>query len=481
MLVLAWLGTRCAGCGDPAQEKPPATAQGQPTPAVATIDAGTSTAAPEPAAPPSVEHAMLPGETLWDIARAYDLRVDDILRANNLSDRDARKLRDGSKLTIPGRTHLVDVETAADRASARAALPPLKDGVYHHLKRGETLWTLSQQYDVAMEVILERNQLDDESAARLREGQTIAIPGVDATRQKAAAKRSPKGIRHTMAAGETIWDLARVFSVGAGQIMAANGLSESTVRRLREGEVLLIPGVKADKRGRVRRTPSARKKRAASVARKLGLGTRAVARSLLAGKVKPAWIRAAGAQRLPGTLRWPVTKGWYVRGFGSGEGGYHQAVDIMGKIGWNVRAAAPGIVAYSGNEVRGYGNIVMLVHPGGWVTMYAHNSANFVVAGDRVTRGAILAEVGSTGISRGPHVHFELIFDRRNCDPGPLFRPAIRHRRKAARTKQVVWHNAKKRPREIRCDRRRRHPRSRWVSNESVAVDREARKLESNP
>ena len=70
----------------------------------------------------------------------------------------------------------------------------------------------------------------------------------------------------------------------------------------------------------------------------------------------------------------------------------------------------------------------MVVHAGGWVTMYAHNSTNFVVAGERVPRGAILAEVGSTGISRGPHVHFELMFSGRNCDPGPLFRPGIRHR-----------------------------------------------------
>ncbi|MEZ4287710.1 MAG: M23 family metallopeptidase [Polyangiales bacterium] len=78
----------------------------------------------------------------------------------------------------------------------------------------------------------------------------------------------------------------------------------------------------------------------------------------------------------------------------------------MGKIGWNVRAAAPGIVGYAGDGIRGYGNTVLVIHPGGWVTMYAHNSVNFVVAGQRVDKGSILAEVGSTGISRGPHVHF---------------------------------------------------------------------------
>jgi murein DD-endopeptidase MepM/ murein hydrolase activator NlpD len=175
--------------------------------------------------------------------------------------------------------------------------------------------------------------------------------------------------------------------------------------------------------------------------------------------------------RLPGTLRWPVTNGRFVRGFGSGEGGYHQAVDIAGDIGWNVRAAAPGIVAYSGDEVPGYGNLVVVVHPGGWVTMYAHNSVNFVVAGEEVPRGAVLAELGSTGISRGPHVHFELMFGGRNCDPATLFRPGVRHRSRLARIAPETWTNPRSRPDVIQCASRRRHPRSRWVIHEDPTAD----------
>jgi murein DD-endopeptidase MepM/ murein hydrolase activator NlpD len=156
-----------------------------------------------------------------------------------------------------------------------------------------------------------------------------------------------------------------------------------------------------------------------------------------------------------------------VRGYGSGEGGYHLAVDIAGDIGWNVRAAAPGIVGYSGNEVTGYGNMVLLVHPGGWVTMYAHNSTNFVAAGERVPRGGILAEVGSTGISRGPHVHFELMHGGKNCDPAHLFRPGIRHGGgRLSPIERVEWTRATRRPRQVSCDRRRRHPRSRLVIDE---------------
>src|SRR5204862_3786599 len=138
-------------------------------------------------------------------------------------------------------------------------------------------------------------------------------------------------------------------------------------------------------RGHAKRHPSARELRAQVAARKLGLGTVEAAGKLLYGQVEPRWTRAAdklGA--FPGTLKWPVQKGAYVRGYGSGEGGYHKAMDITGKIGWNVRAAAPGVVGYAGDEVSGFGNMVMVVHPGGWVTLYAHNSVNFAAAGETV-------------------------------------------------------------------------------------------------
>jgi murein DD-endopeptidase MepM/ murein hydrolase activator NlpD len=268
-----------------------------------------------------------------------------------------------------------------------------------------------------------------------------------------------------------VWDLARAFGVAVSQIMAANRLSAADVRTLREGTRLFVPGVTEDRAGRVRRVASAnaRERSAGALARRLGLGTAQIARDLLRGVVRRSWIEAAGGSgALPGTLRWPVTNGWYVRGWGSGEGGYHLAVDIMGEIGWNVRAAAPGIVAYSGNELRGFGNIVIVIHPGGWVTLYAHNSVNFAVAGERVAAGAILAELGSTGISRGPHVHFEFIFRGENCDPDLLFRPGVRHRNgRIQPMRYLEWPDPDDRPSRIRCAPRRSHPHSRYVEQEA--------------
>lgn len=424
-----------------------------------------------------VEHEIGEGETLWDIARAYGVSVGEIQGANELSQRDTRRLRKGAILLIPGAERAADVETASDRARRKldAATHPPEGSAFHELADGETLWDLAHAYERTLDQIMTLNAFSDNDVRSLRAGRLVAIPDTTEadiqrkTEERARAPEQELGITHRLQEGETIWDLAGMFQVGVGQLMAANRLSESEVTALRPGTRLRIPGVTEDARGRVVRRRTGAQRRAARLAARLGLGTRQTASKLLRGQVEARWIRAAGGRRgrLPGTLRWPVTNGGFVRGFGSGEGGYHLAVDISGDIGWNVRAAAGGIVGYSGNEVRGYGNLVMVIHQGGWVTMYAHNSSNFVVAGERVVRGAVLAEVGSTGISRGPHVHFEWMYNGRNCDPATLFRPGIKHRNgRVSRVARNEWTDPDRKPPSIACHRRRRHPRSRWVVNE---------------
>ncbi len=224
---------------------------------------------------------------------------------------------------------------------------------------------------------------------------------------------------------------------------------------------------------------SAKHRAAAGRAQRLGLGTRRAASRLLSGDPEPRWVRAAGrGAHFPGTLRFPVVKGWFSRGFGSGEDGYHQAVDIGGEVGWNVRAAAPGLVGYAGDELGGFGNVVMLVHAGGFVTLYAHNEQNLVVAGELVERGSVLAELGSTGRAQGPHVHFELLYDGENCDPAPLFRPGAKRRTgKLITPHRATWRPPKKRPDSVVCLPRKHHPNHRKhpaPNEEDLGGDEEA-------
>lgn len=195
-------------------------------------------------------------------------------------------------------------------------------------------------------------------------------------------------------------------------------------------------------------------------AQALGLGDRRAASLLLTGVVAQEWSDAAasGGDFGDGTLRWPVENGLFGRGWGSGERGYHRAVDIGGKLGSPVSAAAPGIVGYVGNELRGYGNVVMVVHPGGWVTLYAHNKRIVVRAGERVQQGQQLATLGSTGRSTGPHVHFELIYRGRNCDPLPFVSQDEVSNLRGHMPKQVTWDLLQPKPRSVRCKPRMMHP-----------------------
>jgi murein DD-endopeptidase MepM/ murein hydrolase activator NlpD len=156
---------------------------------------------------------------------------------------------------------------------------------------------------------------------------------------------------------------------------------------------------------------------------RLGLGTRECASRLLHHAPDDAWT-AAVRGRSPARLLWPVDDGGWVRGFGyvrrTRPDLLHRGIDIAAPEGTTVRAAADGIVAYADNGVRGYGNLVMIVHANGWMTMYAHNSRITVQPGYRVRRGERIALVGQTGIAHGPHVHFELWEGGHAIDPAAL-------------------------------------------------------------
>ena len=151
-------------------------------------------------------------------------------------------------------------------------------------------------------------------------------------------------------------------------------------------------------------------------AREPVLGTRLAATALLAGKLPESWLQAAGGNEPPRSLEWPVSGQRIDRGFVA-DNGRHKAIDIRVEAGTPVRAMADGIVGYASSGVRGYGNLVLLLHPGGWVTLYAHLERMEVEPGQRVERGSIVAFSGSTGASSHPHLHFALLVRGKAVDP----------------------------------------------------------------
>ncbi len=154
------------------------------------------------------------------------------------------------------------------------------------------------------------------------------------------------------------------------------------------------------------------------------LGTRALASQLLV-RAPASEVRELAPGDGSRHLVWPVDEGSFVRGFGFVRAARkelpHLGVDIAAKPGTPIHAAADGVVAYADDEVKGYGNLAILVHADGAVTSYAHCQKLFIHPGQAVHAGDVIGEVGSTGISRGPHLHFEYRRHGKPADPMARF------------------------------------------------------------
>jgi murein DD-endopeptidase MepM/ murein hydrolase activator NlpD len=158
-------------------------------------------------------------------------------------------------------------------------------------------------------------------------------------------------------------------------------------------------------------------------AQSLGIGGHLATKHLLWSRPSAELMRAVQGER-PRSLLWPVVGGRWGRGFGYTRRVRselrHNGIDIGAPAGTAVRAAAEGLVIYSDNTLDGLGNCVLILHPGGWTTLYGHNQRNTVQAGWYVQRGERVALVGQTGKAWGPHLHFELRDNGRWRDPAPF-------------------------------------------------------------
>ena len=118
-----------------------------------------------------------------------------------------------------------------------------------------------------------------------------------------------------------------------------------------------------------------------------------------------------------GRFRWPV-RGRIISDFGVKPGGTrNDGINLAVPEGTEVKAADDGVVIYSGNELKGYGNLVLVRHSDGWVSAYAHNSKLSVSRGDNVRRGDTVGLAGTTGSVSQPQVHFELRKGNKPIDP----------------------------------------------------------------
>jgi murein DD-endopeptidase MepM/ murein hydrolase activator NlpD len=306
----------------------------------------------------------------------------------------------------------------------------------------DTLEIIARRYNVSTAAILQANGYKGPRA--LSPGQQLIIPH-PATAAAPAPAMAPVAAAPAMAPaakpvaavaappsthfvnhGDTLASIARKNHISSAELARANGLAPSA--KLKLGTRLSIPGAKtaavaapapvaaapvAGTLQPVAAAPApAMKMAAAPQSARLAQATTNIEEKSTEAPAKAAEVTSA----LP-TFRWPV-RGKVVTSYGAKTNGKsNDGINLAVPEGTPVKAAEDGVVAYSGNELKGYGNLVLVRHSNGYVTAYAHASELLVKRGDTIKRGQVIAKSGQSGEVASPQLHFEIRKGSSPVDP----------------------------------------------------------------
>lgn len=392
-----------------------------------------------PSARPAMQAALSgneiivqPGDTLYSISRAHHVSLAELMSANSLSN---PNVHPGQKLILPGasgaRASRSSVAAAKAVESARPAPAPLAEPPHdvaanynstYTVKAGESLYGIARAHNVKFAELQQVNGITD--PRRVKPGVVLKVPGrsgadVPASQPAPAAPASvadnaPAAIVPPLAATEKGSDVPAY-----GQSLSTRPTIINSERRV---AALTDAGKATDA------APAAAAAPAPSVASSEPPASAPPAAEVAPAKAEAPKVEQKVALAAPAAasavadsvkLRWPTT-GRVIAGFGGRPDGTHNdGINLAVPLGTEVHAAESGVVAYSGNELKGYGNLVLLRHDNGWVTAYAHNDELLVKRGDKVKRGQVISKAGKTGSVDQPQVHFELRQGSRPVDPTP--------------------------------------------------------------
>jgi murein DD-endopeptidase MepM/ murein hydrolase activator NlpD len=372
---------------------------------------GSVQASPASAAPAPVAHRPTSsGQWSWDggtavtvsqgesveiIARRYAVPTAAILQANNLSAGQA--IYPGQRLVIPRyNTQSVAAATPATRPAAIAPARPAPQAVaalshpstpvggsgVHVVAPGETLTKISHIYKKSLVELAKANNIQPHT--KLNIGDKIVIPGM-------RVSNAPRA--------------------DAPKVADAKPLANPTPAKANPA-----PAVAAAKPAATpAKTPAVKQAAAAPTET-----TQSAAMVTPAGETPVPATAAKAAEGNAPSFRWPV-KARVIAGFGPKTNGQqNDGINLAVPEGTPVKAAEDGVVAYAGNELKGYGNLVLIRHSNGYVTAYAHAKELMVKRGDTIKRGQVVAKSGQTGNVEGPQLHFEIRKGPAPMDPLPM-------------------------------------------------------------
>ena len=259
------------------------------------------------------------------------------------------------------------------RPAVRPSVKPARGYVTVKVRKGDTVYALARRHGAVPKDIIRANKL--RRPYHLNVGQSVKVP---------------RARVHVVAKGETGYSISRRYGVDVSSLMQLNQIRRPY--RLKIGQKLKLP--------RQTRQPVAV----------------ASAGSSKAPTPPPPPRSGAG-------FAWPAY-GKVISSYGAKAGGLHNdGINIRVSAGAPVRASDSGTVVYVGNELKGFGNLVLIRHAGGWVSAYGHNRELLVSRGEKVSRGQTVAKAGASGSVTSPQVHFELRKGSRAVDPQKYLPP----------------------------------------------------------
>lgn len=237
-----------------------------------------------------------------------------------------------------------------------------KAPLYYTVQKGDCLWSIAENFNVDVDLLALANDLGTEEV--LQENTELIIP-------------EDNKIRYTVSRGETLWGLAEKFNTTVQSLVKENG--SAILDTLATDQEIVIPVQESvDETNQNQSSP------------------------VIGGSI-------------PELDAWPVM-GTLSSGFGKRWGRMHKGVDIAADTGEPIKAVEDGVVVFAGNRGT-YGKAVIINHGDGFRSLYAHASKLMVSPGERVEEGQVIAEVGNTGRSTGPHLHLELLYKGQPVDP----------------------------------------------------------------
>src|SRR4051812_7351750 len=329
--------------------------------------------------------------------------------------------------------------TVASAPAKQPTAPPgwnWSGGTAIIVQKGDTIDGLVARHGVPASAIAEANNIPNGTA--LRPGQRLVIPKYDTTSstqpRAVNTAREPAPLApattaalgdhvHVVAPGETLMALSRKYQKPLSEIAKANNIAPGTMVKV--GDRITIPGVRhaagpkppmpvAQVQAQTQPKPAPATKMASAPA---------ATNAPVVNVVPPAAHNPEPPKTTattPPSFRWPVN-GRVITAFGprpSGE--QNDGINVSVPEGTPIKAAEDGVIAYAGNELKTYGNLVLVRHANGYVTAYAHASEIMVKRDDTVKRGQIIAKSGQTGTVNAPQVHFEIRKGSTPVDPAPF-------------------------------------------------------------